>query len=390
MKGKLFLILLVSILACCQTAQLEPEYSPAEIENYSHKTPIQLGDGWQTADPEPQNISFPILEEGVRAIMRGEYPRIHSILIASQGKLIFEEYFPGYTNEGKWINYNHGTAHNLASISKSLTTLIFGIAYDQGYIKDLDSSALAWYPEYDRPDRTQKEAITIRHLLTMQAGLEWNEHNISYNSARNDMNRLIRSKDPPGFFLKKELVHEPGTSFTYSCGCTHLLSDIIYRSTDQYIDAFAMEYFFEPLGIDYARWVSFHPEIILAGPGIDLLPRDLLKIGQLIMQNGMWEDKQIISMEWLSKAFYPSLSIDEWNLDYGFQWWLPRVTFPETEELLEPYVAGGLGGQWLMVYPKQDCVLVMTGGNYNTDDESYEWHDDYFLPALRVKDDNSQ
>jgi CubicO group peptidase (beta-lactamase class C family) len=387
MKKKAISILSFAILTSCQTMQPERDYLPAEIEDYSYETPVQLSDGWETTKPESLDISIVKLEEGVRAIMRGEYPRIHSILIAYQGKLIFEEYFPGYTYEGKWINHNYATPHGLASIAKSLTSLVFGIAYDQGYIEDIDTSILSWYPEYSRSDRTAKEAITIRHLLTMRSGLEWNEHSVSYNSCFNDMNRLIRSKSPVDFVLKKKLAEEPGTHFTYNCGCTNLLADIICRSTDQTIDEFAKEYLLKPLGIDNVQWFAFHPDIIIAGPQIDLLPRDLLKIGQLIMQNGMWEDKQIISEEWLRKTFFPSVSIDEWNIDYGFQWLLPRVIHPESQTLMKPYMAGGRGGQWLMVYPEQNCILVMTGGNYDSEDASFAWHDDYFLPALRVKDD---
>ena len=380
-------LLLISVIASCRTTRPQPDYSLAEIADYSYAAPAQLEDGWEPAEPEPRTISLVTLEEGARAIMRGEYPRIHSILIAYRGELIFEEYFPGYTYEGEWTDYDHTTAHGLGSIAKSLTSLVFGIAYDKGYVEDIDASILTWYPEYGRPDRTEKELITVRHLLTMQSGLEWNEHSVSYNSRSNDMNRLIRSRDPVGFVLKKKLVNEPGTHFTYNCGCTDLLANIIYRSTDQYIDEFADENFFGPLGIDNAQWFASQRDRVIAGPGIDLLPRDLLKIGQLIIQNGMWDNKRIISEEWLGRALHPSVFIDEWDVNYGFQWWRPRVIHPETQKRLEPYMAGGRGGQWLMVYPEQNIVLVVTGGNYNSEDASYAWHDDYFLPALRVEDD---
>ena len=381
------MLLLISLLASCQTTQPEPEYSLAEIENYSYKTPVQLADGWETAKPEPQDISLVKLKDGVRAIMGGQYPRIHSILIAYQGKLIFEEYFPGYTYEGKWTYFNHTTPHRLASITKSLTSLVFGIVYDQGCIGDIDSSILTWYPEYDGPDRSEKEAITIRHLLTMQSGLEWNEHSVSYNSRFNDVNRFIRSKKPVAFVLNKKIVHEPGTHFTYNGGCTNLLGDIIYRSTDHYIDEFAMENLFKPLGINIVQWENSHPNMIVTSGGLKFIPRDLLKIGQLILQNGMWEDRQIITEDWLKQVFYRSVSVDEWNMDYGFLWLLPKHIHPGTQEVLEPYAAGGRGGQWLGIYPDQDCILVMTGGNYNSHDSSTAWHDDFFLPALTVKDD---
>ena len=260
-----------------------------------------------------------------------------------------------------------------------------GEEHDQGYIGEIDSSILTWYPEYDKPDRTKKEAITIRHLLTMQSGLEWNEHSVSYNSRFNDVNRFIRSKKPVAFVLNKKIVHEPGTHFTYNGVCTNLLGDIIYRSTDHYIDEFAMENLFKPLGIDIVQWENSHPNMIVTSGGLKFIPRDLLKIGWLILQNGMWEDRRVISEEWLKKVFYPSVSVDEWNVDYGFQWWLPRIIHPATQKVLEPYMAGGRGGQWLMVYPEQNYILVMTGGNYNSEDASYAWHDDYFLPALKVE-----
>ena len=378
------------LLAACQTTRPKPDYSLADIENYTYKQPVQLADGWQTAKPRPQDISLTKLEDGVRAVMAGEYPRIHSILIAHQGKLIFEEYFPGHDYEGERKDYDHTMPHSLGSIAKSLTTLVFGIAYDQGYIGDFDSSIIAWYPEYGGPDRVEKETITVRHLLTMQSGLEWNEHDVSYNSHFNDMNRLIRSKNPVDFMLNKRFVDEPGTRFTYNCGCTNLLADIIYRTTDQHIDEFAEENLFKPLAISTAEWFTSPQGTVIAGVRIDLLPRDLLRIGQLIMQNGMWENKQIISEEWLRLMLNPSVTIDDWQVDYGFQWWLPGVIDPSTQKLLKPYMAGGRGGQWLMVYPEQNFILVMTGGNYDSDDASYAWHDDYFLPALKVTDDSTQ
>jgi CubicO group peptidase (beta-lactamase class C family) len=385
MKQKLiFVILFFPLLGACQTKQ--PGYSLAEIGNYSYKIPIRLADGWETAKPGPQAISLVKLEDGVKAIMRGEYPHIHSILIACQGKLIFEEYFPGYAYKGEWTDFNHATPHGLQSVTKSLTSLVFGIAFDQGYIENIDSSILNWYPEYDGSDRAEKKAITIRHLLSMQSGLEWNEWSRSYSSRFNDLNRFYRSKEPIDFVLKKKLVDEPGTNFSYNSACTSLLGDIIYRSTGQYFDEYAEQYFFKLLGINNIQWESILPNMITTAGGLKLRPRDLLKIGYLILQNGIWEDKQIISEEWLKQVFYPSAFTDE-SWDYGFQWVLPRIIHPRTQKVLESYLAGGFGGQYLIVYPEQNCIVVMTGGSYKSEDSSAAWHDDYFLPALMVKDE---
>ncbi len=382
MKKKLILaILLLTLFGACQTTQ--HSYTYAEIENYSYKTPIQLADGWETARPEPHVISLVKLEDGIRALMRGEYPHIHSILIAHQGKLIFEEYFPGYTFTGEWTEFDHTTPHTLQSVTKSLTSLVFGVAVDRGHIENIDSSVLTWYPEYDGPDRVEKEAITIRHLLTMQSGLEWNEWSRSYFSRFNDLNRFYRSNDPFDYLLKKTLVDEPGTTFSYNSASTNLLADTFYRITGQYFDEYAEQYFFKPLEINDIQWETGFPDMVITAGGLMLRPRDLLRIGQLILQNGIWEDTQIVSQEWLKQTFSPSAFVDE-SWDYSFLWVLPRIIHPKSQNVLEPYLAGGFGGQYLIVYPEQNFVIVMTGGNYKTEDASAAWHDDFFLPALML------
>ena len=383
-----FILTLVVLLTSCQTT--EPGYSPEEIAGYSYNVPIQIGDGWETAGPEPEHISVAGLNDGVRAIMRGEYPGIHSILVACQGKLIFEEYFPGYPFRGEWTDFDHATPHALQSATKSLTALVFGIAVDQGDIENIDSTVLTWYPEYDRPDRAEKETVTLRHLLAMQSGLEWNEWSRSLNSRFNDLNRFYRSRDPIDYLLRRELADVPGTVFSYNTGSINLLGDLIYRSTGQYFDEYAEQYFFKPLGITNTWWERGHGGIVVTGGGLQLRPRDLLKVGQLILQNGMWEDTQIVSEDWLKQTFYRSVYIDfdtdfGFHTDYGFQWWLPRISHPGTREVLEPYVAAGWGGQYLIIYPEQELIIVMTGGNYETEDVAPAWHDAYFLPAIMLE-----
>ena len=380
-------ICLVALLAACQTS--DRGHLPGEIAGYSYTVTVEDEDGWDTASPEPQHLSVARLEDGVRAIMRGEYPNIHSILVASHGKLVFEEYFPGYTFRGEWTDFDYATSHTLQSATKSLTALVIGIAVDQGHIDDIDSSVLTWYPEYDRPDRAQKETITVRDLLTMQSGLDWNEWSFSLFSRFNDLNRFYRSRQPIEFLLRKDLVDEPGTAFSYNTGGTNLLGDLIHRSTGQTFDEYADQYFFRPLGIDNVQWESVHPDVIVTGAGLRVRPRDFLRIGQLVLQNGTWEGTQVIPEEWLIQALYPSVSLDlvpdiGFRTDYGFLWWLPSVIHPESQTVLRSYGAAGWGGQYLIVYPEQELVVVMTGGNYETEDASAQWHNDYFLPAIVV------
>jgi CubicO group peptidase (beta-lactamase class C family) len=383
----LVVICLVALLAACQTS--DPGHLTGEIAGYSYTVPIQDEGDWETARPEPRHLSVARLEDGVRAIMRGEYPNIHSILVASHGMLVFEEYFPGYAFHGGWTDFDCATSHTLQSATKSLAALVVGISVDQGHIHDIDSSVLTWYPEYDRPDRAQKETITVRDLLTMRSGLEWNEWSVSPFSRFNDLNRFYRNRRPIEFLLRKDLVDEPGTAFSYNTGSTNLLGDLVYQSTGQKFDEYADQYFFRPLGIDNVQWESGHPDMIVTGAGLKLRPRDFLRIGQLVLRNGIWGGTQVIPEAWLTQALYPSVSLDVapdigFRTDYGFLWWLPSVMHPESQTVLRPYGAAGWGGQYLIVYPEQEIVVVMTGGNYETEDASAQWHNDYFLPAIVV------
>jgi CubicO group peptidase (beta-lactamase class C family) len=215
----------------------------------------------------------------------------------------------------------------------------------------------------------------------MQSGIEWNESRLSYFSRNNDLNRFYRNKNPYDYLLGKPLVDQPGTTFSYNSASTNLLTDIFYRITGQYFDDYANQYFFQPLGIQGIQWETGHPRIVNAAGGLKLRPRDLLKIGQLILQNGIWNEKQIVSPEWLRQTFSPSAFVDK-SWDYGFLWVLPRISHPRNQTDLEPYLAGGFGGQYLIVYPEQEFAVVMTGGNYKTEDVSTAWHDRFLLPAM--------
>ena len=379
------LILLVFGMMSCET--MEPQYSREEIVGYSYSSPAKLADGWEIAAPNPERLAVSTLEEGVRAIMRGEYPHIHSILIAQSSKLVFEEYFPGYSFEGRWKEFDQSVAHSLQSLTKSITALVMGVAIDREEIDSIDSCILDWYPEYDHTDRAEKQAITLRHLLTMQSGFEWNEWAVASDSRTNDLNRHYRARRPFGYLLTKPLADAPGTRFTYNTASTNLLGDIVRRSTGEPFHDYARRYLFDPLGINKVSWLSWKgapTETVATGGGLRLTPRDVLKIGQLVLQNGIWKGRPIVSQLWLSQALHPQVAFSP-NIDYGFLWWLPTELHPGTQVALHPYVAGGTGGQWLFVYPEQDLVIVTTGGSYSTDDDTcIRWLQDYLLAAMTV------
>lgn len=256
---------------------------------------------------------------------------------------MFEHYFPGYSWEGEWT-------------------------------------------EYDRPDRDAKADITLRHLLTMQSGLECNEWDLPLTSYFNDLNRHYRSRRPFEYVLKRNLINEPGSAFSYNTASTNLVGEIVHRATDQPFAEYAMRNLFEPLGIVDAAWLTWEgvdPGIVPTGGGLYLAPRDVLKIGQLVMQLGEWQGTQVVSEEWIAQSTRPSANVMD-EAEYGFLWWRMEQTHPETGVVLHPIVAGGSGGQWLFVYPEQRLVVVTTGGNFGAEsDTTFEWLNDYVVPAIR-------
>ncbi len=366
-------------LFSCETAP--PSYRSADVIPCSYRAPAARDDGWKPGLIDESVLSVAALEEGIGAIRSGEYPGVHSVLIAHQGRLVLEEYFSGYFREGVWTDFNAGTIHSLQCVSKSIVALVVGIAIDRGDIPGTGASVLSWYPEYNLKDRDEKSAITLRDLLTNQSGFRWNEWDVSYWSRLNDLNRFYRSKDPLEYLLKKKLADAPGTRFYYNTAAVTLIGDLCYRSTGYRFDQYARTHLFEPLGIEDVFWETTRNGMISAGAGLWLTPRDLLKIGQLVLQRGQWQGKQVVSVRWLEEALTPFASFEE-GIDYGYLWWLPNQTDDATQITFHPYVAGGTGGQWLLVYPQQQLVVVTTGGNYFEEDACYLWLDEYFLKAL--------
>jgi len=370
----------------CRTADPgRPEgylFTPEQIDTYAYAAPDDLGDGWTTAAADPDRLDVALLEEGIRAIMRGEYPEMHSILIAQDGDLVFEHYFPGTNGDGEWVDFGPSTLHTLQCATKSLTGIAVGMAIDQGHIPGVEASVLSWYPEYDEPDRAEKEEITLRHLLTNTAGLEWNEWYVSVYSRKNDLNRHYRSRRPYDFLLEKPLATKPGAQFNYNTAIGNLIGDVVERATGQPFYEYMAENLFEPIGIRDVEWIDQRPELVCSGAGLWLRPRDLLRFGQFVMQGGTWKGRQLVSIEWIEESVKPVSYVPAGDTWYGFLWWRPNGFHPSGNDDNRPWLAGGEGGQWLCIYPDLELIAVTTGGNMFTHDYCADWLQDYFLPAV--------
>ncbi len=301
--------------------------------------------------------------------------RIHGILIIKEGKLVLEEYFPGETfYHGPLTTFNRDIKHNLASVTKSFTSAITGLAIDRGLILDVDQKVFSFFPEFFELRDEEKDKITLEHLLTMTSGLEWDESTYPYTDPRNDVFQIFNQSDPIRFVLNKTVLTGPGTSFHYSSGSTNVLGEIIRKATGVRADSFAGDYLFAPLEITDYQWEELPNNVLYASGDLKLKPRDMAKLGELYLNGGRWKGKQIISEKWVNASIQSyTTAIQDW--EYGYQWWL--FTYEVDIEQIESFSASGWGGQKIFVFPDLDMVVVTTAGYY--DEPDLEFHIDGFL-----------
>ena len=351
--------------------------------------PQETNDGWQTASISQAGIDSTKLRIMLNKIFDGTYQNIHSVLIIKNGKLVFEQYFPGYkfyyqaeNFKGEYTNFTSHTIHNLASVTKSITSLLIGIAHDHGYIDSVETKMFNYFPEYASLNDSVKNQITLWHLLTMTSGLQWNEQDIFYSNIKNDIIQLFMVPDPVQFILSKPAIDHPGTKFNYNGGNTNLLGEIIQKTSGLMVDAFAKKHLFEPLGITLYEWVRINPDMVYTSGDLKLRPRDMAKIGFLILNKGVWKSKQIISSEWVVESTRPYVHFNT-REGYGYQWWIKDYALGNVS--VHSIAAMGWGGQNIIILPGMEAVVVVTAGNYATRSPNDEIIYRYILPSLNTE-----
>lgn len=276
----------------------------------------------------------------------GAISSVRSILIQKEGKLIGEKYFRGM---------QAGRAINIKSASKSIISLLAGIALQQGYIDSVNQPIHTYFEDYFQanPDPV-KENITIKDLLTMRAGLE--------TTSMHNYGRWVTSDNWVHYALDQPMKEEQGgDKMVYSTGTSHLLSVIISRAGGMSTKAFAEKYLFEPMDIEAGGWDRDPQGYYMGGNNMALKPRDMLKIGQMILDGGTWNGQQIVSGEWLRDSFQTYTRSNYNPYDYGYMWWSKPVGSYQT------FFAWGHGGQYIFMIPELDSVVVITSTLYNTD-----------------------
>lgn len=281
------------------------------------------------------------------------FEQTHSLLIHYQGVKIYEKYFN---------SYQANTLHEAQSITKSIQSLLIGLLLEKGYISNLEIPIFEFLKDYPGIRWNQvKKNITLNHLLTMRSGLEWNESRVSYNNILfNDSNLMMMQDDWIRFALKKKLSSPPGTLFNYSSALPILLSYIIKVASGQSNLDFVLEHLFAPLAIDFFHY-QHNPKDSDILADIDLTPRDLLKIGRLVLQKGQWNQQRILSETWIDFSLREHVLVDP-GLSYGLSWWIKKINLDQAE--VTYYYAWGYGGQHIFIVPHVELVVVTTGGWY--------------------------
>jgi len=348
-KRFIYLFILTAIISCTES----------EIPSVRYEIPSGESDGITIGSAIDAGFDIELLSELVKQNENGTYENMHSILIAKDNALVFEEYFVGKPIYGFTTDWNKNTSHNLHSVTKSFNSALIGIAIDQFGLA-LDDLVKDYFPELDSSNwEGGKAQITIEHLLTMSSGLKWDEWTYPYDDSRNDQFALQASDNWVHFVLEQPLVFAPGSTFIYNSGLAITLGEIVKRVSGLSIGTFATLHLFRPMGITNVNWSTSSNGIYHTGGGLSLRSRDMLKFGLLFLNKGNWDGEQLISENWIET----STKQQGPNSGYGYQWWL--ATYQISNKVFNGYTAAGRGGQFIVVLSQLNMVVVFTAGNDN-------------------------
>jgi CubicO group peptidase (beta-lactamase class C family) len=331
--------------------------------------PVARDDGWPVASiNEDKLIDRAALCRMADRLAALSDPDIHAVLVARSGKLVFERYFRGadeipgriYGRRVENVTFDADTLHDMKSVSKSVASLVLGIAIDRGLIASVNEPIFSFFPELSDLRSPEKDRIQLVHALTMSMGLKWVEATPSTGDYNNDETRMHLAWDPCRYVLGLPMTAPAGQEFFYNTGALRLVSAIIRKATGRPLDEFARATLFEPLGIAGVEWNRVRGDTD-AGGGLRLRPRDMAKIGQLVLAGGRWNDRQIVSKEWIETSTALKIKATG-SQSYGYLWWLGRSLLNGRE--VQWAGALGRGGQSIRIVPELDLVVVVTAGYY--------------------------
>lgn len=337
-------------------------------------------DGWLTDNKLAGNSKIAKMDSLITA---NEFKEISSVVIAYNGKVIFENYY----NEN-----NYDTKHNTRSATKTITGTLIGSLIQEGLIKSVDEKASKFskVPNLKNPDN-RKDNITIEDLLTMSSVLECDDWD---QNSRGQEERMYLIEDWVKFYWDLPIKGFPewktkpkdskyGRSFSYCTAGVVVLGDIINNLTAS-LEKYADEALFLKLGITDYHWQMTPTGLPMTGGGLGLKSRDLLKIGQLYLNDGKWNNDQIISKEFIQKSVVPHAEVGMFDYEYGYLWWLSKFG---TEQKENAYFMSGTGGNKIAVIPELNLVVVLTSTYFNGGMDSHNQTtrllDEFIVPAIK-------
>jgi CubicO group peptidase (beta-lactamase class C family) len=361
----------LAALVCAAAVAAAPVHAAAPCA-----APLADAD-WAVAAPEAAGFDraalCAVLEDAA-----DEEAALHSLLVVRGGRLVAELYrtspddpISSYYGLGfaSDVAFDADILHDVRSISKSVVGLLFGIVAAQGRLPSLASPALAAFPELADLRTPERDAVTVEHLLTMSSGLDWKEWNDG--PLTSDETRLFWKSEPVRFLFDRPFAAAPGARFAYNGGSTAALAELIVRATKKPLVDVARDELFAPLGITRFEWVTDLRDRPLAFAGLRLRPRDMAKLGRLLLEGGRWRGRQVVPEAWVAESLRSHLDVGEFSIGpgtsgYGYQWWTGST---ERNGRRLAWSAGvGLGGQRIFVVPELDLCVVFTAGEYG-------WHE---------------
>ena len=310
------------------------------------------------------------IDEGIRA---GQLRDVHVVIVERGGRVLLERYDAG--SDEAWgqslgvVTFTPETLHDIRSVTKSIVGLLYGIALDRGLVPPVDAPLLAQFPQYpDLAADARRARLTVLNALNMTLGMEWDEQR-PYTDPANSEIAMERAPDRYRFVLERPFVTEPGTRWIYSGGAVALIGAIIAKGAGRTLPEFARQALFAPLEITTFEWATGKDGVASAASGLRLRPRDLLRIGELVLADGLWKGQRIISRAWLDVSFDPAVTTDR-GLKYGRLWYIGEdatAILPGKHR----WLAGiGNGGQRMYLMPDAQLATVVLYGAYNRPDQS--------------------
>ena len=394
----LFAICLVWLTSCSQTHVRDT--------NYNYTTPKFLNDSIEIDNITKANIDSNKIIELTKLILKDSFPNIHSLLIAKDNKLVYENYFSGKDESWGWslgyAKHDTNVLHDIRSISKSVVAACIDLAIQQQKIKNIDDPIFNYLSDYTQYKTPQNEKITIRDLLTMSSGIKWEENSVPHGTSANNETQMEKSKNPIKYVLSQPMDTLPGKVWNYNSGGVQILAEMIRNVSGLTIDNFADSFLFKPLGIKNYKWIRMQSDFSsflehyfrkknkskfpAAASGLRLTSRDLLKFGLLYLNNGKWNNKQILSENCVTETLKTQILQDSKSSStngYSYLFWTQTSSI--NAEQLDLVIARGNGGQRIFINKKLNLIVVITAGNYNKKgivNDGQAAMDKFILPAL--------